>query len=305
MVNPDHRGRRDRARRRRRSPRSGSATPSLAKMFWRWRATVCSLITRAGGDLAVALAVRQRAGAPRARAPTGRGAGAASGQGVDGRDVRAAPSISNACAPPRARSRRVLVAERPAGRGRPAPAPGRPRTARSSPCQSASAAAARPARRAAVALGLATQRGRARPPSPRATSLVGRLRDARRASRHAARAASSVVDASMISTYAGSRPARSSCAVVSPTARRIAAAAVGTSLPEAEQGEAGLRLAAVRLASRYSCLGRRRRPLQAVDLALAVERLPEAIWLSAPSVKRSAAPRAPPRAQPAHVPAAA
>ena len=78
-------------------------------------------------------------------------------------------------------------------------------------------------------------------------------RRARSSSRQASRAASMSPAASTISTYAGSSRARLSGSVVSPIARRIAAAAASTAaLREPELSESRLRLPPDRLASRYA-----------------------------------------------------
>ena len=195
-------------------------TPSLAKMFCRWRATVCSLITSAAA-IARLLSPPRPGAAPRARAPSGRGAGRRASATSASTAGGAAPSRANAVA-------RRLELERGRCRRRPARGTrGRPARARARSRRAPRAAASpRHARRGAPSA--APRRLRPGPtaaracaaiaPSSRPQALGEPLELARRPARR-----SSVADGEQDLDARRQQAARA--VGVSPSARRIAAAA--------------------------------------------------------------------------------
>ena len=237
VVLERERGRRRRATRRR----------ACAKMFCRWRATVCSLTTSsaaisrlrlAGGDQAEHLELARASGRAyrRSAPPSARRA----------REVGRAPSSLEGVAR-RVELQRRALSSSPSARHASADrarAPARPRTARRAPATAATPGAAPSSAACGVAL-RELDRPRARAPrAPRASALS--LAAAISASSSAARrAASASPAASMISTDAGSSAARCSGSSVSPSdAADRRRRGFDVSLREPQQREARLRLAA-------------------------------------------------------------
>ena len=223
VISPIRRGR---ARTRTRSRRRGRTTPSLAKMLLTWRSTVRSLST---SSAAIALfvspaATRRRTWSSRAVSPWAspargrrRSCSTRAASGAAPTSANSAPAASSSSAPP------SLRRPGPGRRARAGRARARPRTARRGRSRwsrpGAARAAPRPRRPPRA------RRSRARGPTPR----TGRRSSSRRASvpssSRARRASSRSPAASMISTPAGSSPARVARSVVSPSTRRMPAAA--------------------------------------------------------------------------------